>query len=271
VTALIANARMYAVTPEAEAAWRALLAHVAREADVPLRYLPYPAPQPLEDLWPRADLGCVLMCGYPIATRLADVTPIAAPIPAADWARSRAVYRTDFIVREDSGFNTLAEAFAGRFGWTVPHSHSGFNAPRHHLLRYREAGQERLFASAARDLVTARRVLDCVVSGEIDVGPLDAFWHHLLRLHRPELVADIRVIESTALAPMPAFVAGPAMPPAAVARLRHAFARAHETEWFPALATPLAVSGFAPVTLDSFSLTLRWRDAALAAGYPAPE
>ena len=271
MTALIANARMYAVAPEIEAAWRALLAHVADDAGVPLRYLPYPAPQPLEYLWPRADLGCVLMCGYPIATRLADVTPIAAPIPSAAWARGEALYRTDFIVRKDSRFNTLAEAFGGRFGWTVPHSHSGFNAPRHHLLRYRKAGQQSLFAGVARDLVTARHVLDCVVSGEIDVGPLDAFWHHLLQLHRPECVADIRVIESTDLAPMPAFVAGPAMPAGDVERLRRAFARAREAQWFAQLAAPLAVSGFAPVTKDSFGLTLRWRDAALAAAYPAPE
>ena len=271
MTELIANARMYAVTPEAEAAWRALLTHVSEEADVPLRYLPYPAPAPLEDFWRRADLGCVLMCGYPIAARLADVTPIVAPIPAADWAQGRALYRTDFVVRKDSRFNTLVETFTGRFGWTVPHSHSGFNAPRHHLLRYRKAGEARLFASVARDLVTARRVLDCVTAGEIDVGPLDAFWHYLLRLHRPELVTDIRVIESTELAPMPAFVAGPGMPLEVVARLQGAFAQARHAPWFADVARPLAISGFAPVTRESFSLTLRWRDAALAAGYPAPE
>ena len=72
MTASIANARMYAVAPAAEEAWRALLEHIASEADMPLTYLPYPAPQPLEQLWSRADLGAVLMCGYPIALRLAD-------------------------------------------------------------------------------------------------------------------------------------------------------------------------------------------------------
>ena len=253
-----ANARMYAVTPEAEAAWQALLAHIAQDAGVPLRYMPYPAPQPLEDLWTRPDLGCVLMCGHPIALRLANVTPIAAPIPAADWAQGRAVYRTDFIVRKDSRFHTLAETFAGRFGWTVRHSHSGFNAPRHHLLAYRKAGQTRLFAGTMRDLVTARRVLDCVVAGEIDVGPLDAFWHHLLALHRPELVAAIRVIESTDLAPIPAFVAAAGMPRVLVARLQAAFAQARHAPWFAALAAPLALRGFTPVRQADFALTTQW-------------
>jgi ABC-type phosphate/phosphonate transport system substrate-binding protein len=51
----IANARMYAVTPAVEAAWRELLEHIAAAAGVPLAYVPYPAPQPLEPLWARAD------------------------------------------------------------------------------------------------------------------------------------------------------------------------------------------------------------------------
>src|SRR5215211_5895434 len=78
-----ANARMYAVTPDVEGAWRGLLAHVTAEAEVELAYMPYPAPQPLDALWARPDLGCVFMCGYPIALKLARVTPLAAPRPAA--------------------------------------------------------------------------------------------------------------------------------------------------------------------------------------------
>ena len=72
---------MYAVTPAVESAWRELLRQVAAEAGVALDYLPYPAPQPLERLWARADLGAVFMCGYPVALELAPVVPLAAPIP----------------------------------------------------------------------------------------------------------------------------------------------------------------------------------------------
>ena len=115
------NARMYAVTPAVEAAWRALLSHVAQEAGVPLTYLPYPAPQPLEALWSRPDLGAVFMCGYPIAQKLAPVIPLAAPIPDADWSGGRAVYRTDLIVREEAPYRRLEDTFGGRAGWTVAH------------------------------------------------------------------------------------------------------------------------------------------------------
>src|SRR3981081_1023857 len=104
---------MYAVTPAVEAGWRALLEHITQEARVRLTYVPYPAPQPLEELWSRGDLGSVFMCGYPIALKLAPVTPIAAPIPRAEWAAHRPVYRSDLIVRQDGPYLTLEDPFCG--------------------------------------------------------------------------------------------------------------------------------------------------------------
>ena len=270
MSGFIANARMYAVAPAAEEAWRVLLAHVAEEAGVALSYAPYPAPQPLEVLWRRDDLGAVFMCGYPIALRLADVVPLAAPIPAAEWAGGRAVYRSDLIVRTGSSFKTLEDSFTGRVGWTVEHSHSGFNALRHHLLRHRTPVRPVLYREVVGNLVTARRILDAVVAGEIDIGPLDAYWHLLLRRHKPELTAAIRVLESTDVAPAPAFVASPSLPKESVAGLRTAFAAAHRRAWFASLAEPLCLAGFTAVTQEDFAPTLEWDRAAKAASYPAP-
>jgi ABC-type phosphate/phosphonate transport system substrate-binding protein len=270
MTRFIANARMYGVAPEAEAAWRGLLERICDDAGVALDYLPYPAPHLLEDLWRRPDLGCVQMCGYPIALKLADVVPIAAPIPRADWAHGRAVYRSDLIVRRDAPFHTLADTFGGRLGWTVSHSHSGFNALRHHLLQLRTRDRPTLYREARGNLVTARAVLDAVLDGSIDVGPLDGYWHMLMRRYRPELTDGVRVLESTATAPLPAFVAAPAMPADAVAALRAAFAEAAEKHWFPQYADALLLDGFVAVAHDSFAPTLAWRDAALRAGYPEP-
>jgi ABC-type phosphate/phosphonate transport system substrate-binding protein len=270
VTGWISNARMYAVTPGVEAAWRELLGHVAHDAAVELSYVAYPAPQPLEQLWSRADLGSVFACGYPVALKLAPLIPIAAPIPRADWAAGRAVYRTDLIVRTDASYATLADTFGGRAGWTVAHSQSGFNAWRHHLLAYRTAERPTLYAGMAPDLVTARNVLDSVRSGRIDIGPLDAYWHLLIRRHAPELTADIRVLESTALAPIPAFAAAVGAPATMIERLRTAFTGAATRPWFGALSEVLQLDGFAAVSEASYATLLDWDREAKAAGYELP-
>lgn len=267
---LIANARMYAVTPDIEFAWCTLLAHVTAEAGLSFAYRSYPAPQPMEALWRRADLGCVQMCGFPIATGLADVLPIAAPIPDAPWAAGRAVYRSDLIVRADHPAETLAETFAGTLGWTVHHSQSGFNALRHHLLSRRPPGQPRAFASTKGPLVTARAVLDGVLDGSITVGPLDAYWHLLIRRAAPALLAGVRVVESTDTAPMPAFVMAATQPDDHRDRLAVAFAAAARRSWFPPLGEALCLAGFEPVTRDTYAPTLAWDRAARDAGYPVP-
>ena len=267
---MIMNARMYAVTPEVEAAWRTLLGHVTAEAGVALDYLRYPAPQPLEHLWARPDLGCVFMCGYPIALKIADVVPIASPIPRADWAKGRAVYRSDLIVRKEAPYVALEDTFKGSAGWTVRHSHSGFNAFRHHLLAYRSRTRPTLFRSMAGELVTARKIIDCVLDGSIDIGPLDTYWHMLIAHHEPELTAGIRVLASTDVAPMPAFVASPSMPAEQVQRLKDAFMRARDRPWFPPLADALLLQGFAEVDQAAFSTTLDWERDAIAAGYDTP-
>ena len=266
----IMNARMYAVTPEVESLWRTLLGHITREAGIALNYLPYPAPQPLEDLWGREDLGAVFMCGYPIALKLAPVIPLAAPIPRAPWANGRAVYRSDLIVRHEAAYRRLEDTFGGRSGWTVEHSHSGFNAWRHHLLPFRTPARPGLYREMMGNLVTARNVLDSVREGRIDVGPLDAYWHLLIARHAPQLTAGVRVLTSTETAPMPAFVAAAGTPDAVVGRLRAAFAAASDRSWFGALAEPLLLEGFAEVSSDTFTPLLRWHEAALTSGFARP-
>jgi ABC-type phosphate/phosphonate transport system substrate-binding protein len=270
MTRSIMNARMYAVTPAVEAAWRSLLERITAEAGVHFDYVTYPAPQPLETLWARPDLGCVFMCGYPVALQLADVVPLAAPIPRAAWAAGRPVYRSDLIVREDAPYRTLADTFGGRAGWTVEHSHSGFNAFRHHLLQYRTASRPALYGEMVPNLVTARAILDAVREGRIDVGPLDAYWHLLIAQHNPTLTAGVRVLESTAVATLPAFVTAATTPASTIDALRTAFATASQRSWFGEYADPLLIEGFASVDTPDYARTLDWDRAAKAAGYAYP-
>ena len=257
---MIANARMYSVTPEAAAGWRALLAEVTAAAGVPMAVIDYPAPQPLELLWARPDLGCVFICGYPWAKCAERPVLLATPIPSRFGTPD---YATDFVVRADSPYRTLEDTFGARVAWTVHHSHSGCNAPRHHLLAYRTPARPRLFAASVGPLVTAGAVVEAVLDGRAEVGPLDAWWHELLKLHAPARAAGLRVVATTARAPAPPLVAAPGTDPGVVAALRAALLAVGPR---PAL----ALDGFALVPEAAYDLTLAWERAALAADYPIP-
>ena len=262
----------YSVARQTDAAWHELLTRVAEEAGIAFDFLSYPLPQSLEELWTRADLGCVfIMCGYPIALRQLHVVPIAAPIPRASWARGRAVYRTDLVVRADSGYQRLSDTFGGRIGWTMRHSHSGYNALRHHLLQYRTPERPTLYSQVVGGLGTVQKVFDAVLEGTIDVGPIDAYWHLLIQLHDPDLAARVRVLESTVTAPIPAFVANPSVPPDVVDRLAISFQSARDRAWFGPIAAELLIVGFTPVrNVDAFSIIRARARQAEEAGYPAP-
>jgi ABC-type phosphate/phosphonate transport system substrate-binding protein len=270
MTHSIMNARMYAVTPAVEAAWRSLLARITAAAGVEFDYVAYPAPQPLETLWARPDLGCVFMCGYPVALQMAAVVPLAAPIPRAAWAAGRPLYRSNLIVREDAPYRTLEDTFGGRAGWTVEHSHSGFNAFRHHLLPYRTAARPTLYGEMVPNLVTARAILDSVREGRIDIGPLDSYWHMLVARHNPALTAGVRVLASTEVATLPAFVTAASTPAATIDALRAAFGNASRRSWFNEYSDPLLIQGFAAVDARDYERTIEWDRTARAAGYAFP-
>jgi hypothetical protein len=92
----------------------------------------------------------------------------------------------------------------------------------------------------------------------------------LIGRYRPELTAGVRVVESTEVAPMPAFVAAPGLPADAAGRLREAFVAAGGRAWFAPLGSALMLSGFAAVERGHFATTLAWDRDANAAGYPVP-
>ncbi len=145
---MIACSRMYNVTPEARAGWDAIFEWVAERSGVALEVIAHAAPAPIETLWARDDMGCVFMCGWPYA--MAEPRPrlVAAPVPSPDRYGGKAVYFTDLVVRRDSPYRKLQDTFGGRVAWTLETSHSGYNALRHHLLKYRSPARPTLYASS---------------------------------------------------------------------------------------------------------------------------
>ncbi len=267
---MIACSRMYNVVPEAAAAWRTIFEWAASRAGVKLEVIDHAAPAPLDDLWARDDMGCVFMCGWPWAMAAPRPRLIAAPVPAPPRYGGRAVYFTDLVVRADSAFETLADTFGGRIAWTIESSHSGYNALRHHLLRYRTAARPMLYGESIGPLVSPIRALQSVIDGTADVAPLDSLCLDLLRRHAPERVAALRVIETTEAAPAPPLVASPDADPEDCARLTRALFSAHEDAALgPALDQAL-IERFVAVAPESYDVTIARANEAIEAGYPQP-
>lgn len=250
---LVANARMYSVTPAVKAAWQDLLAWVAKESGVPLTYLDHAAPAPLEDLWARDDLGATFMCGFPFASAARQPRILAAPVPSPPRYGGKPQYCTDLVVRADSAFAALSDTFGGRIGWTVAHSQSGYQAVRHHLAALGAAN----YAEWIGPLVTPRAVIVALLDRRIDIGPLDSYVHDLLKRHEPETAATLRVVESTAMTPIPLLVASPGIPDDAAARLRRALLSCHSAPELAATRDTLLLARFDAVDAADYDVLLR--------------
>jgi ABC-type phosphate/phosphonate transport system substrate-binding protein len=244
---LVANARMYAVTPGVRAAWQALFGWVAEASGVPLAYLDHTAPASLEALWARENLGATFMCGFPFASAARKPRLIGAPVPSPLRYGGLPRYCTDFVVRADRPFTRLSDTFGGRLGWTVGHSQSGHNAVRYHLLRHRRQQSEPLFAQWVGPLITPRRVIEAVIEDRIDVGPLDSYVHDLLKRHEPETAARLRTVDSTVMTPIPPLVASPGIANDILEHLRGALLCAALQTELTATLDALLITRFEPV------------------------
>jgi ABC-type phosphate/phosphonate transport system substrate-binding protein len=122
---MIANARMYAVSPAVATVWRTLLEGIGADTGLTVAWLDHAAPQPLEELWNRNDMAAVFMCGLPFAQARPQPVLVAAPVPSPVEFGGEARYWSDFVVRADSGHRCVADAFGGRLALTVPGSQSG--------------------------------------------------------------------------------------------------------------------------------------------------
>jgi ABC-type phosphate/phosphonate transport system substrate-binding protein len=248
----IVNARMYSVTTECKADWQRLLGWALQRADLDWPIVDFDAPAPLAQLWARDDLGAAMMCGLPLATRTPRPTLIAAPLPSPPRYGARPAYCTDIVVAAGSPHRAIEDTFGGVVGYTVADSLSGAVAFREHLLPLRAKRGTRLYRGAVGHLLNARGVVDAIVAGRIDVGPLDGYSHDLLKRYDPALVARVRTIASTPMRPIPPLVATAPVAADALARLRSALAATPRASELAATMARLQLAGFAMVEAASY-------------------
>ena len=210
------------------------------------------------------------MCGWPFSRSNPKPQIIAAPCPLGPRYKRQPIYFTDMIVRRDRMFETLKDTFGGRIAWTVDSSHSGFNAPRHHLLAYRTGQQPNLYRESVGPFLTPERALASVVDGTVDIAPMDSYALDLITLHEPERVREIMIIDSTAAAPFPPLIASHDITPSDLADLHRAFLQADRDPTITPILEQLNISAFAAVKPETYDLALKWQQDAVSAGYLFP-
>ena len=266
----VANSRMYNITPDVRETWDALFGWIAETADVPLEIIAHAAPAPLDALWSGPDMGCVFMCGWPFAMASPQPIPVAVPVPSPSRYGHAPVYFTDLIVRRESPYRTIEDTFGGRVAWTVDNSHSGFNALRHHLLTYRAPGRETLYQESVGPVITPRASISSVLDGDADIAPVDSYVMDLLRLHDPQSIAGVRVVDTTGAAPFPPLVASRGIDGERLSRLSQAFLSAHEAPVIADELERLLIERFVTRPSESYAVAAERAAEAVAAGYARP-
>jgi ABC-type phosphate/phosphonate transport system substrate-binding protein len=256
---VIANARMYSVSPEVGELWRALLAQIIAKSGLPIALIDHAEPAPIDELWRRTDQGAVFMCGLPFSRAEPQPTLIAAPVPSPAEFGGEARYWSDFVVREDSAFRAVSDTYGGRIAFTVPGSQSGCVA----ALSYFMSAQYQLplFREIIAPTVTPLGALSAVIRGIADIAPIDAYALRLLARYRPDLTSQVRIIGQTAPTPIPPLVASSRD----LGALSAAFLEAHQSASIKGLMEQLLLQRFARP--DSSAYTVLRERFETAVGY----
>lgn len=263
---MFANTRMYSVNPAAKSAWQQVLRWCLARAGLGWEVIDHDPPASISALWARNDIGIMQMCGLPYAVRNPSPRLIVAPVPSPARYQGRAVYFSDLAVRADAPFRTIEDTFGKRIGWTLTDSQSGYFALRYWLLQQHATRKAPLFGEVVPNLVSPRGVIQALMEGRIDVGPLDGYSHDLIRHSEPEVANNIRVLTTTSPTAMPPFVCThPEATDADLQRLRDAFLAVHEESSLNAACETILLSHFAVMQPGDYALTRERHDAVLAA------
>ena len=179
-------------------------------------------------------------------------------------------YRSAWLVRRESAFDTLLSTFGHRIGWLAEHSHSGFNAPRHQLLAYRTATRPKLYRESIGPLGHPRGALAALAEGRIDVMPVDSYWWKLLQRDDPATAGAFRAVGETMPAPMPPLVCSVNFPDVSAMRLVAVLAALHKDSGATPHLESLGIRRFAAVLRSEYASLAELDRAARAAGYPLP-
>src|SRR5262249_4465779 len=146
----------------------------------------------------------------------------------------------------------LEDTFGGTIAFSQEHSHSGYNAARVHLLRFRRPDRPTLYARVLGPLGRQLAAIDAVIEGNADVAPIDGYALDLLRRHDAPRTGQLRVVATTVAAPSAPMVASPGTSPAARECLAEALCALHAAPEMTSTLDELLIHRFVRVAPEDF-------------------
>ncbi|MFP3852662.1 MAG: phosphate/phosphite/phosphonate ABC transporter substrate-binding protein [Anaerolineales bacterium] len=155
----------------------------------------------------RGEIQLLWLCGLPYVRKADDLTkavwPVAAPVMASDRYRNRPIYFSDVVVRHDSEFESWFDLAGARWAINEPGSHSGYNVTRWRLA------QEGLDWSFFEQVLVAgshESALSLLLEEKIDAAAIDSTVLALAARSNPNLMRQVRVIDTLGPSPAPPWV-----------------------------------------------------------------
>ncbi len=193
------------------------------------------------------------ICGAPyvrLRARRVDVEPLAAPVWRAPRYDDRPVYYSDVVVHTHSPYRCFTDLRGGHWVYNSPESYSGYECVRGELARI-HAPQG--FFGRVTQAGSHEQALQMILEQQADGGAIDSTVLEECVRRRPQVAARIRIVHPIGPAPMPPWVAGPALPAGLRHELRHLLLGLGASDEGRRMLADTPVKRFAPVADADFA------------------
>lgn len=222
-------------------------------------------PNDLPDHWRDDELLLSQTCGYPLTTQLPQVQTVGCFHYSAPGCEGL-FYRSFLVARAEDKGKTLAD-FQGRTAvCNATDSHSGYNALRKMVAQLSPPLRffgDVMFSGGHRQSLLALK------QRQADIAAIDCVTFALLQRHQPSLVAGLRLVEETLLAPGLPLITSRQTSAGTLAALRAALQRLVSDRTLHDVCAAALIQGFSPVNRDEYDVMLQWQREAAVAGVDA--
>jgi phosphonate transport system substrate-binding protein len=208
---------------------RGLAKYLEKKLAIPTNCVAHIPWQERERLFDQGAIQVLWLCGLPYVRKaqLNDfaIELLAVPIPLGSRYRAEPIYFSDVVVKRDSRFRVFHDLRGSSWAYNEPFSHSGFNVVRAYLAGF---GHRCGFFREVVESGSHTASIGMILNAHVEAAAIDTTVLDWVIEERPEVAAQIRVIESIGPSPIPPWVVSTRLPEHVRSALRRTFLGMHE-------------------------------------------